>query len=197
VSDQTPSPAVGTVGERSGVSYASASAEDLFPLVYPELRRLAGDYLRRERPGHTLQPTALVHEAYLKLAEQKRARWKSRTHFIAVGARIMKQLLIDHARKRGAAKRGAGWHKITLAETLGAFGDPTIDVEQLLSLNKALELLTSFDRRAADVVVLRLFGGLSAEEAAEALGVSRRTVSNDWRHALAWLRKELNGEADG
>jgi len=169
----------------------SATAEDLFPQVYNELRRLAGDYLRRERPGHTLQPTALVHEAYLKLVGQRRAVFKSRTHFFAVGARIMRQLLIDHARKRHACKRGGGWQKITLAEGVAAAQEQTIDLDELVALEGALVKLAKLDERAAQVVTLRLFGGLSAEEAAEALGVSRRTVSNDWRHAQAWLRSEL------
>jgi len=167
------------------------SAAELFPLVYDELRRLASGYIRRERPGHTLQPTALVHEAYLRLAEQKRACWKSRAHFVAVGAVIMKQLLIDHARRRGAIKRGAGWHQVTLAEGVNSPGEQTVDLEELVGLSSALDTLAGHDERAVRVVTLRIFGGLSPQEVAEVLGVCRRTVSNDWRHALAWLRKEL------
>lgn len=167
------------------------STEELFNVVYDELREMARGYLWRERQGHTLQPTALVHEMYLKLADQTRLKWKSRTHFVAVGAVIMKQLLIDHARKRGAAKRGAGWHQVTLAENVLSTGE-TIDVERLLTLNAALEKLAAADKRSAQVVILRLFGGLSPDEIGDALGVSRRTVSNDWRHALAWLGKELD-----
>jgi len=170
----------------------SASTEELFPLVYDELRHMARTYLWQEKRGHTLQPTALVHEMYLKLADQTRMKWKSRTHFVAVGAIIMKQLLVDHARKRGAIKRGAGWHKVTLAEGIITTGEETVDLDQLLSLNAALERLAANDNRSAQVVILRLFGGLSPEETADALGVSRRTVTNDWRHALAWLGKELN-----
>jgi len=168
-----------------------ASAERLFPIAYDQLRRLARGLIRRERPGHTLQPTALVHEMYLRLADQKRACWKSRTHFVAVGAVIMKQLLIDHARGRDAIKRGAGWRKVTLAEGVDAPGEDTIDMEQLVGLNSALETFAILDSRAARVVTLRIFGGLSPQEIGDVLGVSRRTVSNDWRHALAWLRKEL------
>jgi len=119
-------------------------------------------------------------------------KWKSRTHFVAVGAIIMKQLLVDHARKRGAIKRGAGWHKVTLAEGIITTGEETVDLDQLLSLNAALERLAANDNRSAQVVILRLFGGLSPDDTADALGVSRRTVTNDWRHALAWLGKELN-----
>lgn len=166
------------------------STEELFGVVYDELREMARGYLWRERQGHTLQPTALVHEMYLKLAHQTRLKWKSRTHFVAVGAVVMKQLLIDHARKRGAVKRGAGWRQVTLAEGVLSTGE-TIDVERLLSLNAALEKLSEVDKRSAQVVILRLFGGLSPDEIGDALGVSRRTVSNDWRHALAWLGKEL------
>jgi RNA polymerase sigma-70 factor (ECF subfamily) len=165
--------------------------QELFLQVYEELRRLAGEYIRRERPGHTLQPTALVHEAYLKLANQRRTDLSSKTHFFAVSAVVMRQLLIDHARRRGAVKRGAGWHKVTLAEGSEISGDQTFDPEQLLALNDSLDRLAACDKRAARVVTLRLFGGMSPAEVAEVIGVSRRTVSNDWRHALAWLRKEL------
>ena len=167
------------------------STEELFGIVYDELRDMARSYLWRERRGHTLQPMALVHEMYLKLADRTRMKWKSRTHFVAVGAVIMKQLLIDSARKRGAAKRGAGWHQVTLAEEILPTGE-TIDVERLLSLNDALDRLAANDKRSAQVVILRLFGGLAPDEIADALGVSRRTVTNDWRHALAWLGKELD-----
>lgn len=171
-----------------------ASAEELFPLVYDELRRLAGRYMSRETPGHTLQPTGLVHEAYLKLVEQRRASWKSRTHFFAVGARVMRRLLVDHARERGAAKRGAGWHRVTLCEALDPVGSADLDPEQLLTLDAALERLAEVDPREAKVVTLRFFGGLTVEEVAEALGVSTRTAEGDWRHARAWLSRALAGE---
>ena len=171
----------------------SASAEDLFPLVYDELRRLAKGYLFRETPGHTLQPTALVHEAYLKLVDQTRADWQGKTHFYAVGAHVMSRLLVDHARERGALKRGGGWQAVTLAGIGQHFVGEALDREQLLDLNAALERLAELDEREARVVTLRFFGGLTVEQAAEALGVSKRTVENDWRHAQAWLRKELAG----
>jgi RNA polymerase sigma factor (TIGR02999 family) len=175
-----------------GADSCKPEVQELFLQVYEELRRLAGEYIRRERPGHTLQPTALVHEAYLKLAHQRRTDWKSKTHFFAVSAVVMKQLLIDHARSRGAVKRGARWHKVTLTEGAEISGNQTFDPEQLLALNDALDRLAERDKRAARVVTLRLFGGLSPVEVADVVGVSRRTVTNDWRHALAWLRKELS-----
>jgi RNA polymerase sigma factor (TIGR02999 family) len=134
-----------------------------------------------------------VHEAYLKLRDRTRASWKSRTHFVAVGAVVMRQLLVDHARRRGAVKRGAGWQMVPLAEGLDALGAGTVDLEELIGLSSALDSFAALDERAARVVTLRVFGGLSPQEVAEVLGVSRRTVSNDWRHALAWLRKELAG----
>jgi RNA polymerase sigma factor (TIGR02999 family) len=140
-------------------------AEDLFPLVYDELRRLAAGYMNRETPGHTLQPTALVHEAYLKLVDQTRANWKGKTHFYAVGARVMRRLLVDHARGRGAQKRGAGWRNVTLAGVFAPSENADLDP---------------------------FFGGLTVEQVAEVLEVSKRTVDNDWRHARAWLQLELS-----
>jgi RNA polymerase sigma-70 factor (ECF subfamily) len=169
-----------------------ATAEELFPLVYEELRRLAKGYMSRETPGHTLQPTALVHEAYLKLVDQTRSNWNGRTHFFAVGARVMRRLLVDHARERGAQKRGAGWQVVTLSDTLEPFGGDTLDPEQLLDLNASLDHLAQIDEREAKVVTLRFFGGLTVEQAAEVLGISKRTVENDWRHAQAWLRLRLS-----
>jgi RNA polymerase sigma factor (TIGR02999 family) len=170
-----------------------ASAEKLFPVVYDELRRLARGYLSRERSDHTLQPTALVHEAYLKLVDQSRADWKGKTHFFAVGARVMRRLLVDHARERGAAKRGAGWQRVTLSGAFGSDPGAGLPPERLLDLNAALERLAELDEREARVVTLRYFGGLTVEQVAEVLGVSRRTVDNDWRHAQAWLKHELSG----
>ncbi len=169
-----------------------ATAEELFPAVYDDLRRLAHGYMSREAPDHTLQPTALVHEAYLKLADQTRADWKGKTHFFAVGAGVMRRLLVDHARGRGAMKRGAGWRGVTLSGALDSLGVGALDPEQLLDLSSALEQLAEIDEREAKVVTLRFFGGLTVEQAAEALGVSRRTVDNDWRHARAWLRLKLS-----
>jgi len=163
-------------------------------MVYDELRRLAKGYMSRETPGHTLQPTALVHEAYLKLVDQKRADWKSRTHFYAVGARVMRRLLVDHARERGALKRGAGWQNVTLSGVgaLEPLAGEALDPEQLLDLNTALDRLAEIDEREAKVVTLRFFGGLTVEQVAEVLGVSKRTVENDSRHAQAWLRLRLS-----
>jgi RNA polymerase sigma factor (TIGR02999 family) len=168
-----------------------ASAEELFPIVYDELRRLAKSYMSRETPGQTLQPTALVHDAYLKLVDQTRADWRGKTHFFAVGARVMRRLLVDHAREKGALKRGAGWRRVTLSETPDALVGETLDAEQVLDLNAALEQLAELDEREARVVTLRFFGGLTMEQVAEVLGVSLRTVENDWRHARAWLRLKL------
>jgi RNA polymerase sigma-70 factor (ECF subfamily) len=170
-----------------------ARAETLFPVVYDELRRLARGYMSREPAGHTLQPTALVHEAYLKLVDQTRADWKGKTHFFAVGARVMRRLLVDHARERSAEKRGAGWQRVTLSGAIGSDPGAGLAPERLLDLNAALERLAGLDEREARVVTLRYFGGLTVEQVAEVLGVSPRTVDNDWRHAQAWLRHELSG----
>ncbi len=174
----------------------SASSEKLFPVVYDELRRLARGYMSRETPGHTLQPTALVHEAYLKLVDQTRADWKGRTHFFAVGARVMRRLLVDHARERGAIKRGAGWQSVTLSGAFDEFAGGSLEPESLLDLNAALERLAELDEREAKVVTLRFFGGLTVDQVAEVLGVSIRTVEYDWRHAQAWLKLELSGSGD-
>jgi RNA polymerase sigma-70 factor, ECF subfamily len=179
-------------GFEGGAERARASAEELFPLVYDELRRLAGFYMAREKAGHTLQPTALVHEAYLRLVDQTRTGFKGRTHFLAVGAQVMRRLLIDHARKRGAAKRGLGWRRVTLGPGLEASTAEALSSEELLSLDAALNRLAELDEREARIVTLRFFGGLNVEEVAEAVGVSKRTVESDWRHARAWLRVELS-----
>ena len=179
-------------GLGAGGNADPATAEELFPLVYDELRRLAKGYMSRETPGHTLQPTALVHEAYLKLVDQTRADWKGKTHFYAVGANVMRRLLVDHARERGALKRGAGWQNVSFSEALDPLGGEALDREQLLDLNSALEQLAEIDGREARVVTLRFFGGLTVEQVAEVLGMSRRTVENDWRHAQAWLRLRLS-----
>lgn len=169
------------------------SAEDLFPLVYDEMRRLAARFMKRETPGHTLQPTALVHEAYLKLVDQTRANWKGRTHFLAVGARVMRRLLINHARDRAAVKRGRGWERVPLIAALANPGSEVIDLEHLMALNQAVERLAEIDDRQAAVVTLRFFGGLTVEQIAEVLSVSKRTIDYDWLHARAWLLNELVG----
>lgn len=183
-------------GLSEGRTGRRASAEELFPIVYKELRLLAKRYMARESPDHTLQPTALVHEAYLKLVDQTRAEWRGRTHFFAVGAQVMRRLLVDHARKRGAIKRGAGWQTVTLTDAPEGLGAGGLGREELLDLNGALERLATQDEREARVVTLRFFGGLTMDEVAEVLEVSKRTAENDWRHAQAWLRLQL-GRSDG
>lgn len=165
--------------------------EQLLPLVYDELRRCAGAYLRNEREGHTLQPTALVHEAYLKLVGSEAVAWKDRAHFFGVAARAMRQVLVDHARARAARKRGAGQVLLGLDAADGASTPPrNLD---LLDLDRALSKLASLDERQSRLVELRLFGGLTIEESAEVLNVSHATVSREWRHAEAWLQREIAG----
>jgi len=174
-----------------------ASAEDLLPHVYDELRMLARRYLSRERPGHTLQPTALVHEAYIKLVDQSKVDWQGRTHFFAVGAKVMRHLLIDHARGKGRAKRGGGRQRVTLADGMTPFGGRELDAEDLLALNEGLDRLAELDARQAKVVELRFFGGLTVPEVALILEVSQRTVEGDWAHARAWLKRELSRRGAG
>ena len=176
----------------AGADRASVSVEELFPLVYDELKRLARSFMAREHAGHTLQPTALVHEAYLRLVDQTRTGFTGRTHFLAVGAQVMRRLLIDHARKRGAAKRGLGWQRVTLGPASEASQAEALSLEELLSLNAALDRLAELDEREARIVTLHFFGGLNVEEVAVAEGVSKRTVESDWRHARAWLRVQLS-----
>lgn len=165
------------------------SAQELFPLVYDDLRRVAAGYLSGERTGHTLQPTALVHEAYLRLANDS-AEWTSRTHFFAVGARVMRRLLIDYARGRSREKRGGGWQRITIDPEVSPIGGE-LDDESLIALDQALDRLASLDEREARIVEMRFFSGLSIEEIAAELSVSKRTVEAEWTHARAWLRREL------
>ena len=162
--------------------------EELLPLVHDELRRLAGAYLRRERQGHTLQPTALVNEAYLKLVDQRGARWQNRAQFFGVAAQLMRRILVDHARARKAEKRGGSRFAVTLGQADGAADSPQTD---LLAVHEALDRLARLDPQQARVVELRFFGGLSIEEAAEVLGVGHATVEREWKMARAWLRREL------
>jgi RNA polymerase sigma factor (TIGR02999 family) len=171
---------------------AGASAEDLLPLVYDELRRLARGFLARERPGHTLQPTALVHEAYMKLADQTRVEWAGRTHFLAVGAKVMRRLLIDHARGRGRVKRGGDQFRVTLNEVLTPAKDADLGLDELLALDGALEDLAAHNPRQAEIVELRFFAGMTVAEVADYLGVSKRTVEGDWTEARDWLRQRLS-----
>jgi RNA polymerase sigma factor (TIGR02999 family) len=171
---------------------AGSSPDELFEAVYDPLRELARRYLRRERPGHTLQPTALVHEAYFKLVDQSRVDWKGRTHFFAVGAKAMRRILIDYARSRKRAKRGGDWLRVTLSGLAAPpFGD--LDPTQLLELHSALEKLAQLDERQARVVELRFFAGLRMSEVAKVLGVSKRTADGDWAKARTWLEQELAG----
>ena len=160
----------------------------LLPVVYEELRRLAAAYLRRERPGQTLQPTALVHEAYLRLMKDRPGRWQNRAHFCAIAAHSMRQILIERARARGALKRGGAQPRVTLDEGLVAGESRSID---LVALDSALERLERLDPEQARLVELRFFGGLTIEETAEAMGISPATVKRHWTVARAWLAREL------
>jgi RNA polymerase sigma factor (TIGR02999 family) len=166
--------------------------DELLPIVYEELRRLAAAYLRRERPGQTLQPTALVHEAYLRLLKDRPDRWQNRAHFCAIAAHSMRQILIDRARARGALKRGGELPRVTLDEALVAGGEQSID---LVALDDALERLAALDPEQARLVELRFFGGLTIEETAEAMAISPATVKRHWTVARAWLARELEGSS--
>jgi len=161
----------------------------LIPLVYAELRRVAARYMRGEQPGHTLQATALVHEAYLRLAGQKEIGWQNRAHFFGVAANIMRRILVDHARAKQAKKRGGSDQKVSFDEAVLVQPEPP---QQFLALDEALERLAKRDPRQSRIVELRYFGGLSEEEAAEVLGISVRTVKRDWKMARAWLYQQLN-----
>jgi len=165
----------------------------LMPLVYDELRRLADHYLRQERPDHTLQPTALVHEAYLKLIDQTRVDWQNRAHFFGVAAQLMRRILVDHARRHRASKRGGFQQKLTLDEAVDYSQPRDLD---LVALDDALNALALMDERQSRIVELRFFGGLTIEETAEALNVSPATVKVDWSMAKAWLRREIGRGSD-
>ena len=166
-------------------------AETLVPLLYEELRGLAATYLRDEKPCHTLQPTALVHEAFLRLADRRSLDLNDRGPFRAAAAQAMRRILVDHARRKNAEKRGGDRKRVSLDEGLGISDAGEVD---LLALHEALEGLAEFDARQARVVELRFFGGQGEEETAETLGVSLRTVQGDWRMARAWLREALSAE---
>ncbi len=163
--------------------------EQLMPIVYGELRRLAERHLRRERKGHTLAPTALVHEAYLRLVGQRRARFQNRAHFYAVAAQMMRRILVDYARSRGYQKRGGGASHLPLEEAWTVAPSRSFEI---VALDEALEALAELDPRRGRVVELRVFGGLSIEETAEVLEVSPGTVMRDWTLAKAWLRRRLD-----
>jgi len=164
------------------------AASKLMPLVYDELRRLAGSYMRRERADHTLQATALVHEAYLKLIDQRVVNWQSRAHFFGVSAQLMRRILIDHARGLARHKRGGEQQKVSLDEAF-VFAEQRAD--ELLAVDDSLNALAKMDPRQARVVELRFFGGLTVEEAADVLGVSPKTVKREWSVAKAWLTADL------
>jgi RNA polymerase sigma factor (TIGR02999 family) len=166
-----------------------AALQQLVPIVHDELRRLARRQMAGERPGHTLEPTALVNEAYLRLVTLKQIRWQDRAHFFAMAARLMRRILVDFARSRRSRKRGGGAKQVSFTQSLDvAEGQPT----DVLALNDALEALAAVDERKGRVVELRFFGGLSVEETAEVLDVSRETVKRDWTFAKMWLRRHLH-----
>lgn len=165
----------------------TGAADRLMPVVYDELYRIARGRMRREREGHTLATTELVSEAYLRLVDAREVDWRDRVHFYALAAQIMRRILVDHARRRRAAKRDAGL-RVTYQEEVGHSADPSTEV---LALHEALEALTEVDPRLAQVVELRYFGGLTVEEAAQVLGISEPTVKRDWRMARAWLYERL------
>jgi RNA polymerase sigma-70 factor, ECF subfamily len=164
--------------------------EQLVPLVEAELRRLARIYMARERRGHTLQTTALVNEAFVRLVDTKGLRWQDRAHFLGISARLMRRVLVDHARSRGYQKRGGGAQRVTLTDALAAAPDSSL---HLIDLDRALEALEAKDPRKARTVELRFFGGLSVEETAAVLHVSTDTIKRDWRLAKLWLLRELEG----
>jgi len=166
-----------------------AALDKLVPLVYDELHRLAHRYISRERPGNTLQTTALAHEAYLRLVDGKRVHWKNRAHFFAVAAQTMRRILVDLARARQNLKRGGGAQQVSLDEGLVASPERSID---MLSLDEALVRLAALNPRQSQVVELRYFGGLTDEEVAEVIKISPRTVRSDWRLAKVWLYRELS-----
>ena len=166
-----------------------AALEKLMPLVYSELRRLASNYLRRERAGHTLQPTALVNEAYLKLVDQRNANWQNRAHFFGISAQLMRRILVDHARQHQAVKRGgSGQQRVSITSVEKIVKQPEVD---LLALNEALNELDKMDPQQSRIVELKFFGGFSIDEIAEAAKISPATVKREWNSAKAWLRLEM------
>lgn len=168
-----------------------AAADELLPLVYDELKGLAARYLRDERVGHTLQPTALVHEAYVRLVDRTSVQWAGRKQFFVTAAKAMRNILVDHARGKGRAKRGGGWKRVEMepaAEPGGAAAEA-----DLVALDEALARLTMLDERKARLVELRFFAGMTAEDAADVLGISRSTAAEEWRMARAWLHVQLEG----
>ena len=176
---------------RAWAGGSEEALDQLTPLVYRELRRLAASYLRHESPGHTLQPTALVHEAYLRLVNQSCPDWQGRSQFFGIAARIMRQILVDHARNHHASKRGGGLQRVSFRDCLNAAADSSAD---LLSLNDALIELERFDPRKAKTIELHYFGGLTIQETADVLGISKPTVDRDLRVGEAWLFRHIKGK---
>jgi RNA polymerase sigma-70 factor, ECF subfamily len=169
------------------------AASKLIPRVYSEMRRLAGAYMRRERGDHTLQPTALVNEAYLKLVEQRSVDWRSRSHFFGIAAQVMRRILVDHAGGHMRDKRGGGQKPVPIDEALVFAPERS---EEFLKLNEALERLTKLDERQGKIVELRFFGGLTVEQTADLMGISAKTVKRDWSMAKAWLHGEMKAVHD-
>ena len=177
----------------NGYSRGDKDALDrLMPIVYDELRRQAARYLRRERAGHTLQTTALIHEAYVRLVDQRNVQWQNRAHFFGIAAQLMRRILVDHARTKKRVKRGGSGVRVSLGEATVAVKSQDLDV---VALDEALERLAQIDEQQSRVVELRFFSGLSVEETAEVMGISKATVKRDWSMAKAWLHRELSGEA--
>jgi RNA polymerase sigma factor (TIGR02999 family) len=168
-----------------------AALDEMLPLVYEDLRRLAAFYMSRERPGHTLQPTALVNEAYLRLVEQRKVDWKNRAQFLGLAAEMMRRILVNYARERVAAKRGGEGRKVSLSFAVDSVTQEEFDV---LPLNEALEKLTIIDGRKSRIVDLKFFGGLTTEEIAEVLQISHATIEREWSFARAWLYNHVKGE---
>ena len=167
---------------------SSAALEDLVPLIYPELRRLARKYMRQEKPGHTLQTSALINEAYLRLAGTEAAEWQNRSHFFAVAAQVMRHILIDHARKHQVARRGGGLLRVSLDETAFASHERAAE---FMALDEALTKLALVDARKSQIVEMKFFGGLTVEEVAEVMKLSPITIKREWRAAKAWLHLEI------
>ncbi len=167
---------------------------DLLPLVYDELRRLAASYMRFESPGHTLQPTAVVHEAYMRLIQQREVHWKSRAHFFGIAAQMIRRILVDHVRATRAQKRGSGFAALSLDEALGVGEQKSWEI---IALDDALKTLAQLDPQQAKIVELRFFAGLSIEETAAIVGVSPATVKRDWVSAKAWLFRQLSRTREG
>jgi RNA polymerase sigma factor (TIGR02999 family) len=165
----------------------------LISMIYGELRRIAGRYMRHERPDHSLQPTALVNEAYLKLRKMNAIDWQNRSYFLAVSAHTMRQILVDHARAKNAEKRGLDWNQVSIEE--GQLAPAAESSVNIIELDEALARLEAFDKRQAKVVEMRFFGGLNEDEIGAELGISERTVKRDWRIAKAWLFQEISQSA--